>query len=320
MEKITLKTSPRDVFLYILAIITLYISVWRFIALIFEYIHYIFPDDLNFYFTQASDEIRGSMAALIVVFPVYLGITWFLRKDIIKNPEKREFWARKWLLNLTLFLAAVTIIVDLIILVDNFLNGELTLRFILKVLTVFIVAAAVFGYYFWDLKRDTLPTSKPSKILAGSVSLVILASIVSGFFIVGTPATQRKIRFDEMRLNNLQSLQWEIVNFWQMKNRLPKTLAELKNDLSGFVAPTDPETFAPYEYKTKSVREFEICANFSLASPSLKNDISGTSRYMPMEPQPMGMYGSGQQNWTHEIGRKCFTRTIDPELYKPIKG
>ncbi len=103
MEKITLKTSPRDVFLYILVIITLYISVWRFIALIFEYIHYIFPDDLNIYFTQTSDEIRGSMAALIVVFPIYLGITWFLRKDIISNPEKREFWARKWLLNLTLF-------------------------------------------------------------------------------------------------------------------------------------------------------------------------------------------------------------------------
>ena len=320
MEKITLKSSPRDVFLYILAIITLYISVWRFITLIFEYIHYIFPDDLNIYFTSASDEIRGSMAALIVVFPVYLGITWFLRKDIISNPEKREFWARKWLLNLTLFLAAVTIIVDLIILVNNFLNGELTLRFVLKVITVFIVAAAVFGYYFWDLRRDTLPTSKPSKVLVGGVSLVILVSIISGFFIVGSPATQRKMRFDDMRLNNLQSLQWEIVNFWQMKSRLPKTLAELNNNLSGFVPPLDPETNASYEYKTKGAREFELCANFSKASPSLKDGVSATSRYMPIMPEPMGMYGSGQQNWTHEIGKKCFTRTIDPDLYKPIKG
>ncbi|MBI4994263.1 hypothetical protein HZC21_01295 [Candidatus Peregrinibacteria bacterium] len=314
MEKITLKTSPRDVFLYILAIITLYISVWRFIALIFEYIHWLFPDEL-YYFTQVFDEIRGSMAALIVVFPIYLGITWFLRKDMIRNPEKREFWARKWLLNLTLFLAAVTIIVDLIVLVNNFLNGELTLRFVLKVLTVFIVASAVFGYYFWDLKRDTSPASKPSKVLAAIVSFIILISIVSGFFIVGSPSTQRKLRFDEMRVNNLQSLQWEIVNFWQMKRRLPKTLAELKNDISGFIPPLDPETNASYEYKIARAREFELCANFSLAS--LKNDVSAKSRYMPeISPAPGSMMYD-QQNWVHEAGKKCFTRTIDPDLYKP---
>lgn len=317
MEKITLKTSPRDVFLYILAIVTLYISVWRFIAMIFEYIHYIFPDDLNIYFTQASDEIRGSMAALIVVFPVYLGITWFLRKDIIKNPEKRELWVRRWLLNLTLFLAAVTIIVDLIILVDNFLNGELTLRFVLKVLTVFIVASAVFGYYLWDLKRDTSPSSKPSKVLAAIVSSVILAGIVSGFFIVGSPATQRKMRFDDIRIGNLQSLQWEIVNFWQMKRRLPKTFSELKNDISGFIPPEDPETSASYGYRIKSALEFELCAKFSLPSPSLKDDAQAKLGHMPIY-EPMGMYGQ-QQNWTHEEGEKCFTRKIDPDFYKPIK-
>lgn len=318
MEKITLKTSPRDVFLYILAIITLYISVWHFIALIFEYIHWLFPDGLDMPFILASEAIRVSMAALIVVFPIYLGITWFLRKDMIRNPFKREFWARKWLLNLTLFLAAVTIIVDLIILVNNFLNGELTLRFLLKVLVVFIVATAVFGYYFWDLKRDIQPSSKPSKILVVVVSFVVLASIVSGFFIVGSPSTQRKVRFDEMRANNLQSLQLEIVNFWQLKNRLPKNLAELKNDISGFVAPLDPETSAPYEYKIKSSRAFELCANFSLAS--LKNDASEKNIYPPpgMMPEPMGIYG--QQNWMHEAGTKCFTRTIDPDLYKPVKN
>lgn len=311
----SLKTSPRDVFLYLLAIITLYISIWRFITLIFEYIHTMFPDDVSMYFTQSSEEIRMSMAALIVVFPVYIGITWFLRKDIIGHPEKREFWARKWLLHLTLFLSAITIIVDLIILVNNFLNGELTVRFALKVLTVLIVATTVFGYYFWDLKRDTLPTSKPSKMLAGIVSVVILGSIISGFFIIGSPATQRKMRFDEMRTNALQNLQWEIINFWQRKNRLPESLSALKNDISGFLPPTDPETQISYEYAIKGTLEFELCADFSLES--LNNDISGNVKYAPVPTimsEPIGMYG--QENWTHSAGRQCFTRAIDPDLYK----
>jgi len=25
-----------------------------------------------------------------------------------------------------------------------------------------------------------------------------------------------------------------------------------------------------------------------------------------------------QQNWDHEIGRTCFTRNIEPDLYKPV--
>ncbi|MBI5755027.1 hypothetical protein HZA41_02305 [Candidatus Peregrinibacteria bacterium] len=319
MKKISkrpsLKTSPRDVFLYLLAIITLYISIWRFIALIFEYIHAFFPDEVSWHFTQSSEEIRASMAALIVGFPVYLGITWFLRKDIISHPEKREFWARKWLLHLTLFFAAITIIVDLIILVNNFLNGELTVRFLLKVLTVLIVSATVFGYYFWDLKRDTLPTSKPSKMLAGIISAVVFGSIIAGFFIIGSPATQRKMRFDEMRVNALQSVQWEIINFWQGKSRLPDSLSELKNDISGFVPPTDPETRVSYEYTIKGALEFELCADFSLSS--MKNDTSGNADFAPMPTmisKPMGMYG--QENWTHSSGRQCFTRMIDPDLYK----
>lgn len=274
-----------------------------------------FPDDVSLYFTQSSEEIRASMAALIVVFPVYVGITWFLRKDIINHPEKREFWARKWLLHLTLFLAAITIIIDFIILMNNFLNGELTVRFALKVLTVLIVAGTVFGYYFWDLKRDTLPTSRPSKMLAGMVSAVVLGSIISGFFIIGSPSTQRKMRFDEMRVNALQNLQWEIINFWQGKNRLPESLAELKNDISGFVPPIDPETRTSYDYIVKRALEFELCADFSLKS--LNNDMSGNGNYAPMPAMmsnPIGMYG--QENWTHTEGRQCFTRTIDPDLYK----
>jgi hypothetical protein len=191
------KSSPRDFFLYLLAIATLYISVWRYIDLLFEYINYSFPDQLDFYFEGIYHSVRWSIASLVIVFPFYLGITWYLRKDAIANSEKREIRVRKWLLNLTLFLAAVTIIVDLVTLVNQFLEGDITTRFVLKVLVVLLVAGAVFAYYFWDLRRETLPSSKPSKLLAALVSVVMLASIVSGFFIIGSPMKARKLRFDE---------------------------------------------------------------------------------------------------------------------------
>jgi hypothetical protein len=61
---------------------------------------------------------------------------------------------RRWLTYLTLFVAAVVLIVDLITLVDNVLGGEVTVRFVLKVLVAGLIAGTIFGYYLWDLRRD----------------------------------------------------------------------------------------------------------------------------------------------------------------------
>lgn len=306
MKIFTLKSTPRDFFLYLLAIVTLYISVWRYIDLLFEYINYSFPDQLDFYFEGIYHSVRWSIASLVIVFPFYLGITWYLRKDAIANPEKREIRVRKWLLNLTLFLAAVTIIVDLITLVNRFLEGDLTTRFVLKVLVVLVTAGAVFAYYFWDLRRETLPTSKPSKFLAALVSLLILVSIVSGFFIIGSPMKARALRFDERRVNDLSLLQGEIINFWQQKKKLPNALSDLKDDIRGFTPPVDPATGAAYEYKKLKGLSFELCATFNLETPTQHKQ-----QYKYYE----NIYN---QNWQHGAGRACFTRTVDADLYPPF--
>lgn len=43
---------------------------------------------------------------------------------------------------------------QLIAVVYTFLGGELTLRFVLKVAVVALIARTVFGYYRWDLGED----------------------------------------------------------------------------------------------------------------------------------------------------------------------
>jgi hypothetical protein len=55
---------------------------------------------------------------------------------------------------ITLFVAAGVLIGDLISLVFNFLGGELTVRFVLKVLTVGVIAGTIFGHYLWDLRKE----------------------------------------------------------------------------------------------------------------------------------------------------------------------
>src|SRR3989344_356135 len=144
------KNLPRDVFLYLLSVVTLVASAISFGILVFQYINVYFPDLLtDYYFSPSSyyGSIRQALAALIVIFPVYIWVSRFLKKDINENPEKRDLKIRKWLLYFTLFVAAIAIIIDLIVLLNNFLEGELTLRFILKVISILFIASSVFYYY-----------------------------------------------------------------------------------------------------------------------------------------------------------------------------
>lgn len=301
MENLPHKSTQRDFFLYILVAISLYVSVYSFIQLLFTYIGVLLPDKLDYY-GYPYDAMTWSISTLVVFFPVFIGISWFLRKDIIANPGKKEFGFRKFFVYLTLFAAAVAIIIDLSALVHIFLKGELTVRFLLKIAVILLTAAAVFGYYYLDIKkRDILPDSKPSKILVAASSLIMAAVIVSGFFIVGNPWDERKGRFDDQRLFDLQNLQGQIINYWQLKEKLPEKLDDLKDDVSGFVPPKDPETDASYEYRSAGKTAFELCAAFTLSSDERKG-----------RPQ----YSFGKDSWSHAEGRHCFSRTIDPEIHK----
>lgn len=61
---------------------------------------------------------------------------------------------RRWLSYLTLFGAAVVLVIDLASLIYNVLGGELTTRFFLKVLTVDAVAGGVLSFFLLDLRSD----------------------------------------------------------------------------------------------------------------------------------------------------------------------
>jgi hypothetical protein len=55
-----------------------------------------------------------------------------------------------------MLVAAAVLVGDGITLVYNLLGGELTVRFVLKVLVVAVIAGGAFGYYGASLKADDL--------------------------------------------------------------------------------------------------------------------------------------------------------------------
>lgn len=150
------KTSPKDFFMHLLSIVTLYGSAISFGTLLFQFINRWFPDPLqmqDYYYTVSASAIRNALSVLIIFFPVYLWVAWTIHKEYFDYAEKRGLRVRKWLTHFTLFAAAVIVMGDLVVLVRHLLEGDLTIRFILKVLTVLVIASAVFGFYLWELKK-----------------------------------------------------------------------------------------------------------------------------------------------------------------------
>lgn len=303
-----MKTSPKDFFLHLGVIATLYAMAVAFINLAWRVIDHLFPRE-DFYYGFYESSLSGPVATLIVVFPIFIILSWLLNREYKNTPEKRNSWIRKWLVYITLFVAGIVIVVDLIIVLIAFLGGEIiTLGFILKALSVLFVALAVFGYYISDLRDKTTP--KRNKVFAWISGLIILALIVAGFSIMGSPRTQRLLRIDQNKVNDLQNIQWQIVNFWQQKGELPEALANLSDPISGFVVPKDPQSGEEYEYRIlNKPLSFELCAEFNLSSR--KNGVN-TIAMRPLMPEAIGVK---EDVWTHEAGRYCFERTIDPELY-----
>lgn len=309
------RATPKDFFLWAGAMVSLYVSVFAFLGLVFDYINYVFPNALQTYYVDPYQSgISYEMASLIVMFPLFFALMWLIHRDIVNDTTRREIWVRRWALMLTLFLAGLTAAVDLIILITTFLSGEaLTVAFLLKVLLVFLVAAIVFMHFiadfwgFWEMYPE-----RAHRVGYGATLLVVL-TIAAGFLIVGTPQQARQQRFDAQRVSDLQSIQSQIVNYWQQKGALPASINDLNDSLSYFTVPVDPESGKQYTYEVGGTHSFQLCATF---------DIDSNGRPQPNSPMYASPVGSAYKgavglgdNWQHGKGQTCFIRTIDPELY-----
>lgn len=307
------KATPKDFFLWAGAMLTLYVGVFSFVALLFDYIEYTFPG--SWYNQYGYNPFQGSvsyeMASLIVLTPVFMLLMRSLRRTMQKDPSRREVWVRRWALFLTAFIAGATIVIDLIVLLTTFLRGEeLTTGFLLKVLVVLLVAGAGFMHFLADIWGYWDKNPRYARYINWAVGAVVLAAVLSGFVIIGTPAEARKALLDQQRVEHLQQIQSQVVYYWQQKEVLPGTLDSLAEDpLSSFMLPRDPHTGEAYEYEVTGPRSFRLCAIFE------------TDRSLPDEAM-RSVYSDlpAPEKWHHSEGRTCFDRAIDPDLYPPFKS
>ena len=152
-------SSAKDAFLYLLSFATL--ATWSISlgSILFTLIERWFKDPLQ-PTQQYLDyyQIAGSLASIIVAFPVYLLVMHIIARELHEHPEKLESAVRKWLTYIALLIAAGVVVGDLIFFLTYFLRGELTARFVAKSGAVLVIAGGIFWYYMgWLQKQAPVP-------------------------------------------------------------------------------------------------------------------------------------------------------------------
>ena len=232
------KATPKDFFLWFGAMLALYVAVFNYIALVWNYIDYAFPDPLQYYVDPYQSGISWEMATLIILSPLFLVLMWFIHREIKRDPSRAAIWIRRWALYLTLFIAAVSIAVDLIYVLYAFLNGiDITERFLLKALVVLFVAAIGFMHFIADLWGYWEKFPARNRSVAYATAALVAITIIAGFFIVGTPQQARLYRFDDQKVSDLQNIQSQVITYYQAKQKLPTSLADLDSSLNGLTVP-----------------------------------------------------------------------------------
>jgi hypothetical protein len=148
--------DAREAFVYLVLFSMLYLSAYNVGVLLFETIDAAFPDPadqlLDAAYRRAA--IRWAISTVIVAVPLFLYMSWLVGRDLAADPNKRHSKIRRWLTYLTLFIAATVLVGDVTSLIYNLLGGEITARFLLKVLVVAFIAGSVFWYYLTDIRRE----------------------------------------------------------------------------------------------------------------------------------------------------------------------
>lgn len=143
-------STSRETFMYLASFAALYTWVIALIVLAFTYVNLAHPDPTHAYNTYRLDwahaSIRQSIAAILVAFPLFMLLWRSLLREVAVHPEKAHSVVRNTLTYISLFVAAATLVADAITLIYFLLEGELTTRFVLKVLALFVIVGAIFVY------------------------------------------------------------------------------------------------------------------------------------------------------------------------------
>ena len=269
--------AARETLFHALLFVTFGMVAGHVLALAFAQIEIFLPDPDRVQ-VYAAGGLRWAMAGLIVFTPVFWLIDRSDRRALATDPARPHGTARRWLSSLAVFIAALTLLGDALVLIYTFLDGQMTSRFLAKSAVVAGLAGLVLGYFRQD--RAGLRAAS-AQGLAGLAALVLALSFAS----VGGPGQGQIERRDEARIADLRQLTQDV------RRCLQEQIGALPEDLAPMDCASNPSRLTGYAaaitYQRRSASSFALCTEveFPPAIPTYDITLEGTTACLPTDLQ-----------------------------------
>src|SRR3972149_8271506 len=148
------------------------------------------------------------------------------------------------------------------------------------------------------------------------LTVVVVVVAVWGIYFSGSPMENRNIRYDEIRLRDLNTIKTAVDDYYQDYYKLPTTISPLLGNRVKMQTPylkkepKDPKTKVNYSYRIVTTTSYELCANFDTSSDSIQQRKTGISESLS---DYSSYYGEDK---SHPKGRYCFTKTTPEYLQR----
>jgi len=300
----TNKQNAKYAFYYLLSLVGLIFMSISVGMIVYSIINITVPDALNNYITNYDGQLKFAISALIIATPIFFFLSSLIFKGLRKNELEKDSGVRRWLTYLIILVSSLIILGVFIATINNYLSGELTSRFILKAITIFIISASAFSFYFYDIKREDLVKKDIIIRLFFIISLaLVIIAFAAAFFYMESPKTARARRLDQIVVNNISDLESAVNSYYDRYKKLPDTVEMLRAEKDVYINANsliDPETKQAIVYQKLNDSDFQFCATFRLDSASDNNGTGPVMMSYPVYP--------GDKN--HAAGYQCLKGSL----------
>lgn len=276
--------NPKYAFYYFLSLISLIFLAISSVLIIFEIIDRSVIDALSNNFSN-QNTLRFGISAILISAPIFFLSVNLINKGLKKKEIEKDSSLRNWLTYFILFVSAVIILGSLIGIINSFLSGEITLKFVLQMITVVIISALIFSFYLYDIKRENISGGdRVIRIFFISTLSLVVAIFVSSWFFVESPKVARDRKADNQVMQNISIIESYVNEYYEENEVLPENLDNLDSVRYS-------ESVEGVEYNKLGDKEFELCADFK------------TDSY---ESQRSATYYPGKNSRAYTKGWNCF--------------
>ncbi len=297
-----MNNNAKFAFWYMLSLVALIFMALSSGMIVFQVINKAVADALVGYEGYSDSIMKFAISAIVIASPLYYWMLSLIRKSFKKGELKADSGIRRWLTYFILFVSAVVAIGWLIATINSWLNGQLSLKFVLKTVTILVITGLIFSYYFYDIRQGA-QVKKNINLIYLIVSLIlVVGAFVTSFFFVESPQNTRLRLYDQNVVEDLGAIDSSLNAYYVKNKNLPKDLTALIVTNDYYLTKTqlgDKAGTQTYEYKVTDSNHYELCATFKT---NTKNLPSNQNKYSDQYYDP---------RFLHDSGYYCFKRQAD---------